>query len=222
MTVSKAVSKITDRYNNKKKGWTNAYGYQCVALMQVYLNQFEFKDGWLDDAWDYGQAFKKGFAKDKTVMGLSPKNWQIVTKGFKKGDVLFFKPTSTNQYGHVAIAISKTKRLEQNMVYPFNGSYPYITSNNMSGVAYALRKRVAKPTHKQYYTPKNVKTRLFYYVYAKDKKTKIKGVDRGDNYIVNVNSSSSRNTYDAKTGKKIKNNNIKDGAVIVGKLVKLK
>lgn len=99
---------------------------------------------------------------------------------------------------------------------------PYVKSK----FAYIIKKAnklltKAKPTHKMYYSPDNAKERLFYYVYAKDKKQKISGVDRGDNYIVTVKSSSSRNTYNAKNGKRIKGNNIKNGAVITGKLVKI-
>lgn len=139
-TVNEVTNKIIDRHKNKKKGWTNSYGYQCVALMQYFLNHFKFKDGWLASAWKYGEAFRKALNNNKDVMGLSHKDWDIVTKNYKKGDTLFYKPTLTNQYGHVAQAISSTNRLEQNMVWPYDGSYPYLTSNIIGNPAYALRK----------------------------------------------------------------------------------
>lgn len=148
--VENVMKEIIARYDNKQPGYKNnvppPYGpYQCVALMQHFLKQFKFKDAFLAGAFNYAEAFRSGITNNKTVMGLSPKNWQWITSNFRKGDVIFYRGSAINGgYGHVNIARSGTKALNQNITAPYMGWYQYLVESNITGavgqVYGALRK----------------------------------------------------------------------------------
>lgn len=139
--VDNGVKELLDHYNNKKAGWKNnvppPYGpYQCVAMVQHYLKKVDpkFKDGFLPGAYNYGKAFHDGFKANRTTMGLSPKKWQWISKSFKKGDVVFYKPSGVNGgAGHVNVAISSKNALNQNITAPYMGWYQYLVKSTIKG-----------------------------------------------------------------------------------------
>lgn len=108
--IESALKMIEDRFPNKP--WMNSAGYQCVALMQAYLNKFTFRDGFLPSAKAYGNSAKNSLSDGKgTWMGLSSSKWMIASKPIKRGDVLFY---NWGTWGHVRIAYSSTKAYGQN------------------------------------------------------------------------------------------------------------
>lgn len=133
--VKTAFDAIEKRYKNTIPGWKVVvpppYGpYQCVALMSkgfLPIAEPKFKDSYLNGAYDYGKAFHDGLKANQTVMGLSPKKWQWISKSFKKGDLIFYKRSTGNgQAGHVNVATSSTNSYNQNIRAPWIGTDPYI------------------------------------------------------------------------------------------------
>lgn len=158
--VEAALKKIEARAKTGR-GWVNPYnasiGYQCVALIQSgyfnigYPKQVTADKRYNDQpparatAYQYAVSFRDGFSAGRTVAGLSPKKWQWYTgKSFKRGDLIFYKPSAANaQAGHVNVAASSKQAWNQNIRAPFNGSKPQIDKapiNSVGTVFGVLRK----------------------------------------------------------------------------------
>lgn len=83
-----------------------AFGFQCVDLIKQYaLEVFGFKPGAWGNAIDYWT---------NTNHPLLTKFSRISSQSPQKGDIVILNPTSTNRFGHIAIAVDASTMLEQN------------------------------------------------------------------------------------------------------------
>lgn len=135
--VQSAMKKIEARQKTGR-GWTNSYGYQCVALFQYGLFQTadtKYQDGRVSPrgtANDYGVFFNKMLNSGKSAAGLSPKKWQYIRnpKKFYRGDAIFYGSGSkTGKPGHVSIARNSKTCWNQNISGRLDGSNPRIESH---------------------------------------------------------------------------------------------
>lgn len=100
-----STASFTKQWLGKRVDYDGVFAYQCVDLIKQYLRQ---EHGIKAGAW--------GNAKDywlKTNPALLKKFAKVKGKG-KAGDIVILKPTATNKYGHIAIAINDKQMLEQN------------------------------------------------------------------------------------------------------------
>lgn len=113
------------RWLNKSVDYDKAYGPQCVDLAKQYAD--EIYDEKIGNFW--GSAYKGFLNWSKTFdttkwKQVVYKNWEIPIAW----DIIFWKPTKSNSYGHVAIAwnwstITKLILLEQNYVLESSANF---------------------------------------------------------------------------------------------------
>lgn len=205
-----ATDYLIKHYQEHKKGFKivgnlpKPYGnYQCVGLLQEYLRQIGgFKDPVLPTAYDYAKVMKEN--KSKSALGYGKNNWEVVTINFKKGDIIFYKPTSANgKAGHVSIAINKEQCLQQNVEAPFMGTYPYLSKSSLETygiIAWGIRR--IEPTNRigwAYFMGKSGRKCKVEIMPWDLYLTKINNLDQFAHQIKIV-TSSKRNIYDAING----------------------
>ena len=103
------LSKFVDHTLGTKVDFDGVYGAQCVDLFRQYCK----------DVWQIPHTGSVEGAKE--LFSQNDKNLLYITNGYgtvKSGDVIIWDGTSSNSYGHVAIALFATDMtvlvLEQN------------------------------------------------------------------------------------------------------------
>lgn len=86
--------------------YDKVYAYQCVDLILQYIAEHDgIKTGVWGNAIDYWRYPSPALLK---------KYKKISSKTPQRGDIVIFNGNVGNPYGHIAIAVSPTKMLEQN------------------------------------------------------------------------------------------------------------
>lgn len=89
----------------KRTDYDHVYAYQCVDLILQYLADVHgIRQGVWGNAIDY-------WTKPTATLLQS---FSKVTGTPQAGDIVILKPTSTNPYGHIMIAVNSTTGIEQN------------------------------------------------------------------------------------------------------------
>lgn len=99
------LSAFINKYINTKVDYDGAFGAQCVDLFRQYLK----------DVWELPHTGAVEGAKDlwyKYAELPLEQKYLCKTKVSRPGDVVIFKQTKTNKYGHVAILIAKLTETE--------------------------------------------------------------------------------------------------------------
>lgn len=100
------MNAFVNQWLGKRVDYDGAYNAQCVDLIKQYLAQVH---GFQPGAW--------GNAKDYWLNpnpALLSKFYKVQTSDAVSGDILIFRPTTNNPYGHISIAINSNSMLEQN------------------------------------------------------------------------------------------------------------
>lgn len=93
------------KYNGKRIDYDGVDAYQCVDIIKQYLDEwFGIKAGAWGNAKDYWLS---------TNPAVLAKFDKIVTSQTQSDDIVVFKPTSYNPYGHIGIGVD-SRLIEQN------------------------------------------------------------------------------------------------------------
>jgi hypothetical protein len=96
-TAFQKFTRIVNKWIWKSADYDKAYGAQCVDFARQYCADAGYTIGTFSgsayNGWKTGSPFNKQWNRIEYKTWLYPNPW----------DVVFFAPTKTNPYGHVAI-----------------------------------------------------------------------------------------------------------------------
>lgn len=102
-----SIDDFQNYWFGKRVDYDGVYRFQCVDLILQYLSQvYGIHSGVWGNAIDYWNK--------PTGVLLQHFDKLPADTPIQKGDIIVFKPTITNEFGHIAIAVDGNTMLEQN------------------------------------------------------------------------------------------------------------
>lgn len=116
--IDKRTEEVCKSYIGKKVCETPELGYQCVAWVKQFAKEALGEvlgsfSGSAINGWNSGSPFTSSW--ERVVNTPNP---NLVPK---KGDIIFFKPTPKNKYGHVAVVYNSYAGLDKVDIVEQNG-----------------------------------------------------------------------------------------------------
>lgn len=101
-----SLKTFATRWLGKRTDQDGVFGYQCVDLIKTYaVEELGMTPGPWGNAIDYWTNVNHP---------LTARYERVASQDPHGGDIVVLKPTSTNQYGHIGIAVDSMTMLEQN------------------------------------------------------------------------------------------------------------
>ena len=100
---------FSKKWLGKRYCESEALGAQCVALAKLYMSEV-----YGIQSPKFGGSALTGWGNKSGTFDLTKWTKYTVPATIEQGDILFFDKTKTNPYGHVSVAHSATKHIEQN------------------------------------------------------------------------------------------------------------
>lgn len=101
-----SILTFAPKWLGKRTDIDGVFGFQCVDLIKQFAkDEYGFNPGPWGNAIDYWT---------NTNHPLLSKFDRVASQSPIEGDIIVFKGTKTNPFGHIAIAVNSTTMLEQN------------------------------------------------------------------------------------------------------------